>query len=171
MRPASSLRGEGTHSGQVACGSHRASSMDAIAGDTKKIGIGLTAAGLLFTLLGVVLFFDGALLAVGNLLFLSGVFLILGMERTKNFFFQKSKLRGTAFFFTGILMVIFKWPKIGFAVELFGFLNLFGNFVPHVILVARHTPGVSKVMELPGIKQACDYLSKGGESKKANAAV
>ena len=145
--------------------------MDAIAGDTKKIGIGLTAAGLLFTMLGVLLFFDGALLAVGNLLFLSGVFLILGLERTKNFFFQKSKLRGTAFFFAGILLVIFKWAKIGFAVELFGFMNLFGNFVPHVILVARHTPGLSKVLELPGVKQACDYLSKGGEAKKANAAV
>ena len=37
--------------------------------------------------------------------------------------------------------------------QAFGFLNLFGNFIPHVIIVARHTPGVSKLFELPGIKQ------------------
>jgi hypothetical protein len=95
-----------------------------------EIGVGLTACGLLFTMLGVVLFFDGALLAVGNvsarslpsvveyiclslfsmqLLFLGGVFLILGLSRTKSFFFQKQKLRGTALFFSGILLVIVKW--------------------------------------------------------------
>jgi hypothetical protein len=26
--------------------------------------------------------------------------------------------------------------------QAFGFLNLFGNFIPHVIVVARHTPGL-----------------------------
>ena len=31
-----------------------------------EIGIGLTGMGLLFTMIGVLLFFDGGLLAVGN---------------------------------------------------------------------------------------------------------
>jgi hypothetical protein len=77
-------------------------------GDTKKIGIGLTGMGLLFTMLGVLLFFDGGLLAVGNLLFLSGVSLILGFERTKNLFFKPEKLRGSAMFFAGTFLVIFR---------------------------------------------------------------
>lgn len=141
-------------------------------GDTKKIGIGLTGMGLLFTMLGVLLFFDGGLLAVGNLLFLSGVSLILGFERTKNLFFKPEKLRGSAMFFAGTFLVIFRWPKLGFLVEVFGFLNLFGNFIPHVIIVARHTPGLGKLFELPGIKHAADYLQKGGTpQKQASSAV
>jgi hypothetical protein len=140
-------------------------------GDTKKIGIGLTGMGLLFTILGILLFFDSGLLAVGNLLFLSGLFLILGFTRTKNLFLQPSKLRGTSLFFAGIILVIFRWPKLGFFVEAFGFVNLFGNFVPHLIVVARHTPVLSRVFELPGVKQAADFLQRSSSVKQANAAV
>eukprot|EP01047_Picozoa_sp_COSAG01_P069849 COSAG01_NODE_10443_length_2164_cov_1.986441_4_plen_81_part_00 len=34
--------------------------------DSRKIGFGLTAFGMLFTMLGVLFFFDQALLAMGN---------------------------------------------------------------------------------------------------------
>jgi len=34
--------------------------------DTQKIGVGLTAFGLFFMLMGVMMFFDGGLLAIGN---------------------------------------------------------------------------------------------------------
>mmetsp|Transcript_31130 Transcript_31130/g.63178 ORF Transcript_31130/g.63178 Transcript_31130/m.63178 type:complete len:146 (+) Transcript_31130:129-566(+) len=145
--------------------------MDAFSSsDIQKIGIGLTAMGVLFTMLGVLLFFDGGLLAVGNLLFLSGVGLILGLARMQSLFFQSNKLRGTVLFFGGLLLVIFRWPKVGFFVEAFGFINLFGNFLPHVIIVAKHTPVVSKIFDLPGVKQAADYL-QGANQNKANQAV
>mmetsp|Transcript_32594 Transcript_32594/g.65400 ORF Transcript_32594/g.65400 Transcript_32594/m.65400 type:complete len:146 (+) Transcript_32594:116-553(+) len=145
--------------------------MDAFSSsDIQKIGIGLTAMGVLFTMLGVLLFFDGGLLAVGNLLFLSGVGLILGLARMQSLFFQSNKLRGTVLFFGGLLLVIFRWPKVGFFVEAFGFVNLFGNFLPHVIIVAKHTPVVSKIFDLPGVKQAADYL-QGANQNKANQAV
>ena len=47
-----------------------------------EIGIGLTSFGCLFTLLGVMLFFDRGLLSMGNILFLSGVTTTIGPRRT-----------------------------------------------------------------------------------------
>ena len=108
-----------------------------------EIGVALTTFGGLFMLLGVMLFFDGALLALGNvrlriaivwttyslvvqLLFLSGLTLIIGPQKTFYFFARKQKLRGTVCFIGGILLVFFKWPFVGVIVETFGFLNLFG---------------------------------------------
>lgn len=41
--------------------------------------------------LGVLMFFDKGLLAMGNILFLSGVMLIIGFSKTLRFFFQKRK--------------------------------------------------------------------------------
>jgi len=102
-------------------------------------------------LLGVMLFFDGALLALGNvcissspesqcltdsaqILFISGLTLIIGPQKTFYFFARKQKLRGTICFLGGILLVFFKWPFIGVIVETFGFLNLFGYVsLPHII--------------------------------------
>ena len=48
------------------------------------------------------------------------------MEKTFYFFARKQKIRGTLCFLGGILLVFLKWPFVGFIVEIFGFLNLFG---------------------------------------------
>jgi hypothetical protein len=32
-------------------------------------------------------------------------------------------------------------------------MNLFGNFIPHIIVVAKHMPVIGKILEVPGIKQ------------------
>ena len=54
------------HFGRVGARAARLT-MDALGvSDTRKIGIGLSTAGLLFTLLGVFMFFDRGLLAMGN---------------------------------------------------------------------------------------------------------
>jgi len=120
-----------------------------------EIGVALTTFGALFMLLGVMLFFDGALLALGNvclfllprlfpplpdirynrfcfprqILFVSGLTLIIGPQKTFYFFARKQKIRGTVCFLGGILLVFLKWPFIGMVVETFGFLNLFGCVV------------------------------------------
>ena len=76
--------------------------------------------------LGVMMFFDTALLAMGNLMFLAGLVLILGVGNTFTFLFQKRKLRGTVCFLGGIVVVLCKYPIVGICIEGFGFINLFG---------------------------------------------
>jgi len=127
--------------------------------DAQKIGVALTTFGALFMLLGVMLFFDGALLALGNILFVSGLTLIIGPRKTFYFFARKEKLRGTICFIGGILMVFFKWPFFGMIVETFGFLNLFGDFFPVVITFMRQLPFIGTVLSLPGIRTVVDKLS------------
>ncbi|KAJ4468316.1 Got1-domain-containing protein [Lentinula aciculospora] len=127
--------------------------------DGQKIGVALTTFGALFMLLGVMLFFDGALLALGNILFVSGLTLIIGPRKTFYFFARREKLRGTICFIGGILMVFFKWPFFGMIIETFGFLNLFGDFFPVVITFMRQLPFIGTVLSLPGIRTVVDKIS------------
>ncbi|KAF8134590.1 Got1-domain-containing protein [Boletus edulis] len=117
--------------------------------DAQKIGVALTTFGMLFMFLGIMLFFDAALLALGNMLFLSGLTLIIGPQKTFYFFARKQKLRGTIFFLGGILLVFFKYPFIGMMVETFGFLNLFGDFFPVVLTFLRQLPLIGTFLSLP----------------------
>ncbi|XJO73027.1 hypothetical protein BDV3_004069 [Batrachochytrium dendrobatidis] len=95
--------------------------------DTQKIGVGLTSFGVFFMLLGILLFFDGGLVAIGNILFLGGLALVIGFTKTIAFFSRSEKIRGTVCFFLGIVLVFIKWPFVGVCIELFGFINLFGQ--------------------------------------------
>jgi len=127
--------------------------------DLQKIGIGLTACGVVFLMLGVLLFFDTGLLAMGNVLFIAGVVMVIGFQKAYFFFFQLRKWKGTSTFFVGILMVFFKWPVTGMLIEFFGFINLFGDFFPTVIRFLRSLPIIGRIFELPLIKTWVDsYL-------------
>lgn len=121
--------------------------------DVRKIGIGLTAFGIAFTGLGVLMLFEKGLLAMGNVLFLAGVTLIIGPSRSVRFFFQKKKAKGSLFFFAGMFLVLIGWPVIGVALELYGFFVLFGDFVPVVISFCRRMPVVGNLLNIPPIKR------------------
>lgn len=120
--------------------------------DARKIGIGLTAFGLAFSLLGVALLFDKKLLAMGNVLYLSGVLLIIGPSRSVKFFFQKRKAKASIFFFVGMAIVLLGWPILGMGLEGFGFINLFGDFFPVVIAFLKRMPVIGKFLTLPGVR-------------------
>lgn len=61
-----------------------------------------------------------------QILFVVGIVFIIGVERTISFFFQPHKLKGTACFFGGILLVLLGWAIIGMIVESYGAFVLFG---------------------------------------------
>jgi len=126
--------------------------------DTQKIGVGLAGFGIAFLFLGMLLFFDKGLLAIGNILFITGLTFVIGIERTLRFFFQRHKVKGSSLFFGGILIVLIGWPVVGMAVETWGFIILFGGFIPVAINFLRRIPILGTILNLPGIKQIADYI-------------
>ena len=62
------------------------------------------------------------------------------------YFTQKSKLRGTIIFLMGFFLVFTGHPIPGLALEVFGFLNLFGNMLPMVGAMAKNLPFVSDIV-------------------------
>eukprot|EP01130_Rhizamoeba_saxonica_P007508 TRINITY_DN3036_c0_g1_i2.p1 TRINITY_DN3036_c0_g1~~TRINITY_DN3036_c0_g1_i2.p1 ORF type:complete len:139 (+),score=21.29 TRINITY_DN3036_c0_g1_i2:315-731(+) len=129
--------------------------------DTQKVGIILTCFGIVFTFLGILMLGDRGFLAIGNLSFLAGVTLGIGINKTKKFFFQKEKLLSTTCFLGGILLVLWGWVVIGLIIEFFGVFNLFGAFFPYILGVLREVPYLRKILSLPGIKQAVDRATEG----------
>jgi len=114
--------------------------------------------GVAFLFLGVLLLFDKGLLAIGNLLFLSGLAFLIGLEKTFFFFFQRHKIKGSVSFFSGIVVVFLGWPLVGMLVEFYGFILLFGGFLPVAINFIRRLPGLNVVLNLPGISSVVDKL-------------
>ncbi|GAB5589344.1 Golgi Transport [Umbelopsis nana] len=121
--------------------------------DTQKIGAGLTAFGTFFMLLGIMMLFDAGLIAIGNVLFLSGITVIIGPRSTLLFFMRREKVRGTICFLGGILLIFFRWPIIGFAIEIFGFLNLFGDFFPVIFGFLKRLPIIGTILSHPAISR------------------
>ena len=56
---------------------------------------------------------------------ISGGVMFFGIEKTRDFLIKKQRWKGTVFFVLGVVLILFRWPKIGFLVEIFGFINLF----------------------------------------------
>jgi hypothetical protein len=121
--------------------------------DLQKIGLGLVGFGSLFLTIGIFLFLDRVLLALGNILFLTGLCLLIGVGRTLNFFWQPhnpQKMKGTFAFFGGIIIVlVVGWPLIGMLVEFYGFFVLFSGFLPVIISFIRRIPIVGSLLNLP----------------------
>jgi len=124
--------------------------------DFQKIGVGLAGFGVAFLFLGVLLLFDKGLLAIGNILFLSGLAFVIGLERTFRFFVQWHKAKGSIAFFGGIIIVLFGWPITGMCIEAYGFVVLFSGFFPVAINFLRRIPVIGSLLNLPVISSYLD---------------
>ena len=116
--------------------------------NNRQLGFTLTGVGTLLTLLSIVLFFEKNLMRLGNLLFLSGIPLIIGPSRTLGYFTQKSKIRASGCLAAGILLVFYGRPIIGICLEIFGIMNLFGNMFPLVFGIVKRLPIVGDLFDV-----------------------
>ncbi|KAJ3480132.1 hypothetical protein NLG97_g8143 [Lecanicillium saksenae] len=116
--------------------------------DTQKIGVVFCSGGGLFLVGGVMFFFDRAMLAMGNILFLIGLTIIIGPQKTLAFFARKQKAKGTAAFFLGLILILMRWTFIGFLVEGYGIVILFGDFLGTIASFARGIPVVGPYIGL-----------------------
>lgn len=126
--------------------------------ETQKVGVFFTGFGLAFLFLGGLLFFDRGFLSIGNILFLIGLTLVIGVRKTYHFFFQVRKLRGSTLFFAGILLVLWGRTFFGIFLQSFGFINLFGDFFPVALAFARRIPVIGTILNLPGVRQLVDGI-------------
>ncbi|KAF1825992.1 Got1-domain-containing protein [Dissoconium aciculare CBS 342.82] len=110
--------------------------------DSQKVGVAFCSGGVFFLLFGLILFFDRALLSMGNILFLVGITLLLGPQRTAAFFLRKQKWRGTTAFWLGVVLILSRWTFIGFAVQCYGMFILFGEFFKTIAGFAYNIPVV-----------------------------
>ncbi|GIL63006.1 hypothetical protein Vafri_17163 [Volvox africanus] len=130
--------------------------------DQRKIGLGLTAFGILFTILGMLLLFDRGLIAMGNLLFLAGLTTTIGLHSTVSFFMKKKNRKGSVFYLGGCAVVVYGWAVVGLALEAYGFWLLFCEFFPTVLQFLRRVPVLSKVLDLPVLKLVFNRLQQLG---------
>ncbi|RCI09601.1 hypothetical protein L249_4142 [Ophiocordyceps polyrhachis-furcata BCC 54312] len=112
--------------------------------DTQKIGVVFCSGGGLFLIGGVMLFFDRAM----YILFLIGLTIIIGPQKTMLFFARKQKAKGTIAFFAGLGLILARWTLIGFLVEAYGIVILFGDFIGTIAGFARGVPVIGPYIGL-----------------------
>jgi hypothetical protein len=136
--------------------------------DNVKIGTGLLFLGCVCLMLGIMFFFDSALLALGDLLFLTGLTMTIGVSRTIRFFSRKDRLRGIVAFFGGIILVMCKWGLFGMILQLYGMLYLFGQFFPIVVQSLESVPVIGNIFQIPAVARVMNSV---GNSKVVNSSA
>lgn len=114
--------------------------------EQKRVGLGLIGFGIFFTFLGVILFFDRGLLALGNIFWLTGVALLIGWRSTWNLFSNRANYKGSISFLLGLFLIFVRWPIVGIIFEIYGYIVLFGGFWPSVKVFLYQIPVVGWIL-------------------------
>ncbi|CAM9377397.1 unnamed protein product [Ascophyllum nodosum] len=130
-----------------------------------EYGVYALLGSVLLTMLGVSLMFEKNLIRLGNVGFIAGVALFIGPSNVVRYFSQSSKLRGSIIFALGFFFVFTGHPMIGLAVEVFGFLNLYGNMLPMVWAMVANMPLARDFMGSNSAKKR----NKSGQSRQGRS--
>ena len=137
--------------------------------ERRTIGGWLILFGMVFMGLGVMLFFDRALLILGNILFLAGIPFFIGIQGTLTFFnpfaeARRSHAVGILSFVAGIALIFMGW-RLGMLLEMFGLAAMLKSKVHHLFgLMMRMGPGMSWLASVPFIGlYVAPFVGGGGE--------
>ena len=133
--------------------------------DNTKIGTGMLFLGCVFLILGVVFFFDSAMLALGDILFLTGLTLTIGVSRTIRFFSRPDRMRGIVAFFGGVVLVFLRWPIFGMIGQFYGMIYLFGQFFPIAAQSMKDTPVIGELFRVPAVERFFASFGGGGNRR------
>ena len=107
--------------------------------------------GTLFTIAGTMSFISAIfskcntkMIIISNLLFFSGVYLILGTKKFFSFITNQKRIMGIISFGFGFVFVLFGRNFLGTFLEIFSIFVLFGGFLPKVIHYMRSIPIIGK---------------------------
>ncbi len=120
--------------------------------------------GCLFLFLGCLFLFDSAMLALGDILFLTGLTLTIGVSRTIRFFSRPDRMQGIVAFFGGVFLVLMRWPIFGMILQFYGLVYLFGQFFPIAAQSMRDTPVIGEIFKIPAIERF--FASFGGSQSR-----
>lgn len=130
---------------------------------------------------------------MGDILFLIGLTLTIGVSRTTRFFSRRDRLvrflhryhsplnsfssisrctcydcqRGNIAFFGGILLVMMRWPIIGMICQIYGLIYLFGQFFPIAANAMRDMPVIGNIFRMPVVETFFENF--GSASRKSSA--
>ncbi|KAJ4843650.1 hypothetical protein Tsubulata_010146 [Turnera subulata] len=121
-----------------------------------EVGLGLIGFGIFFSFLGVLLFFDRGLLALGNILWLGGVAILLGWRATWNLFTNRANykvLKGSSYsqsFLIVTMLLYFPYSCVRWMVKNFILIAILpGGFWPSVKVVLYQIPVVGWIIQYP----------------------
>lgn len=115
----------------------------------RKYGIVFMGGGSVVSALGVALMFEKNLMRLGNFCQVCGLALLFGPARLVKYLMDPKKVRATATFCVGFLLMMRGNPILGLVLEVFGFMNLFGNFFPIVAATLKRMPVVKELFRAP----------------------
>lgn len=97
-----------------------------------------------------------------QVLFLSGVAMIIGLRSTARFFLRPKNYKGSGFFASGIVFVVWGWTLIGFLLETYGFWLLFRGFFPTALSFLRRMPFIRPFLDAPAVKTMINKVAPAG---------
>ena len=130
--------------------------------------------GLIFYFFGIMFLLDRSLLAIGNISFIMGLVTLIGPQNTFGFFAKQGKIKGSAFFFGGFILICigkFLFTLFGFCAQVWGILLLFRDFFRTIFNFLQTLPVIGPFLRNSSTAHSIvDTLAGNKEKGKAGKA-